>query len=370
MSVILKQEESPLFSRVRRLAKSARILAGDEIPGPALNAFYEQMYPSRSDFLKRHWRWLYRTDSPAQAKSPIVVMDEGQVIGHIGVIPLTLRRNSDEREATWACDIAVLPKHRGKAWGALLLTEVMVSRPLCIGFPNDLSRKLTVKLGWKDQFHTAGLSLFLRPDRHPKVRELSTNKRGVNAMAVLAGLGARTVLRARTLSRKRLSASPVAADYLPAFSERGTVASLHTTRTAEFLRWRVLAHPRIEEHFVLNCPNGGSERYSALARVVEEEGCRRLHLLTLRAGRFNPRGLSDFFAGVIRWALDQDIHVISLVTSEPAVARAARWWLPVLSRLCYSYHANNPSGEEFLSGPGQLWEYIDGDFDLAYMPQS
>jgi len=367
MSVMLKQEESPLFLRVRRLAKSARMLAGDEIPVPALNAFYEQMYPSRSDFLKRHWRWLYRTDYPAQAKSPLVVMDEGQVIGHIGLIPLTLRRNHDEREATWACDIAILPKYQGKAWGALLVTEVMVTRPLCIGFPNRLSQKLTVKLGWKDQPHTVGLSLLLRPNRHPKVRELSTNKRGVNALAALAGVGARTVLRARTLSRKRLSASPVAADYLPAFSERGTVASLHAVRTAEFLRWRVMAHPRIEEHFVLNFQNGGDKRYSAIARVVEEEGCRRLHLLSLRPRLLDPRGLSDFFAGVIRWSLDQDIHVISLVTSEPAVARAARWWLPILSQLCYAYHSNTPAGEEFLSGPGQLWEYIDGDFDLAYM---
>jgi GNAT superfamily N-acetyltransferase len=367
VNAILKHKDLTSFSRIRRLAENARILAGDEIPGAALNEFYEREFPSRANFMKSHWRWLYRTTSDATARSPIIVMAENQVVGHVGAIPLTLRRGGDERAAVWVCDIAVSREYRGKALGAVLLAEAMASCPLRVGFPNEMSWKLASKFGWKDQLNTVGLSLLLRPDRHPKIRERSTSNRGVNALAALAGLATRVVWRARTLSRARLSVSPATADHLSCFFEKDSPAALHVARSPESLLWRISAHPNIEEHFALNLPNGQDGRAAAIARVVEDDGCRRLHLLTLRAA---PSDLSDFLAGVVRWALEEDIHVISMVTSDPALIRVARRWLPVLTQLRYAYHADDSSGEEFLGGDDHIWEYIDGDFDLTYTSPS
>ena len=180
------------------------VLSGEEVPAPALNAFYEQMFPARADFLKQHWRWLYRTASQTTVKSPIVVMKNGQVAGHVGMIPLPLRRGHDQRTAVWVCDIAVLPEHRGKTVGGILLAEAMAACPLRIGFPNDLSWKLITKFGWKGDLDTYGLSLLLRPERHPKFRgssaERSGVKPGLKSLAALAGLATRMLWRARTLA--------------------------------------------------------------------------------------------------------------------------------------------------------------------------
>lgn len=369
MSVLLKSKRLMASSRLARMAKSAEIVAGDDIPVPALEAFYEQMFPARANFLKRHWRWLYRTDSNTILKSPIVMMKGEEVAGHVGTIPLTLRRGREERTAAWLCDIAVLSQYRGKALGAFLLTEAMARCPMRIGFPNDLSWRLISKFDWKDQAHTVGLSVLLHPEQHPKIKakiqEGNASGHGYKAIAAIAGMATRVIWRARALSKERLSVVSATPEELSSFHEEQQIAALHTVRSESFLDWRISAHPNVEEHFVLNLPVGRGS-CSAIARIVEEDGCRRLHLLTLQVDPFDSGRLSAFLAGVIRWALDQRIDIISTVTSDPAMAQTIKWWLPVLRQLRYAYHADDVSKEEFLSKSGHIWEYIDGDFDLTY----
>ncbi len=367
MSTMSKHDPLTYFARIRRMAGKAQILAGTEIPPLALEAFYEQMFPARANFLKRNWQWLYRTGESATIKSPIVVMAGEQVAGHVSVIPLTLRRRQDERAAVWICDIAVLPKHSGKALGPALLAEAMALSPLCIGFPNEASWKIISRLGWQAQLHTVGLSLLLHPNRHPTIRERATGTQTVAALARLAGTATRIVWRARTLTHNKLLVSPVTADQLVSFCENESSAALHSARTQGFWRWRITAHPNVEEHFVLRLPHHLKVQCSAVARIVEEDGFRRLHLLSLRA---ELPGLADFLAGVVRWALEQDVHVVSMVSSDPAVTQVARRWLPILKQLHYAYHADDPAGEEFLRAAGHNWEYIDGDFDLTYSSSS
>ncbi|MGH9940152.1 MAG: GNAT family N-acetyltransferase [Blastocatellia bacterium] len=365
---MLKVEEASLSSRGQyspRLADGMRIVAGDEIPAAALDRFYERMLPSRANFLERHRRWLYPTGDGVSARTPIAVMAEDRVVGHISIIPVTMRRGREARAVALACDIAVIPECRGKALGRSLFDAVRASCPLRIGFPNEMSGKVLNKLNWDSQRHILGLSLILRPERHPKVREISTGARGAHALAATAGFATRAISRACTWSRKSLSAGTATAERLAVFSEEAP-AALHIARSTEFLRWRILDHPCAEEHVVLSLPNGGGERCSAIARVVDDNGCRRLHLLTLR-NRSGRSGLSDFFAGVIRWALDEDIHVISLVTSDPSVAAVAGRWLPISKRVAYAYDSDDPAGKEFLGGTDHIWEYIDGDFDLVYV---
>ncbi|MBS1787347.1 MAG: GNAT family N-acetyltransferase [Acidobacteria bacterium] len=356
--------------RIKRLEKAANMLAGDDIPVPALEAFYEQMFPARAPFLKRHWRWLYRTDNRAKVKSPIVMLQGDEVVGHVGTIPLTLRCGNEERTAVWLCDIAVLSRYRGKAMGAFLLSEAMALSPMRIGFPNELSWRLISKFGWKDQLNTVGLSLLLHPEKHSKVKtriEMQSNGgSGVKTLAVIGGLATRIVWRARAWPKVKLSVSPATTDQLATFYEQDISDAMHTVRSPEFLQWRIAAHPDPEEHFVLNLPQSGTNRCSAIARIVEEDNCRRLHLLTLRVDPFEPGKLSDLLAGIVRWALAENIDIISMVTSDPGIARTARWWLPVLKQLRYAYHADDAAGKAFLSNTDQSWEYIDGDFDLTY----
>jgi GNAT superfamily N-acetyltransferase len=346
-----------------RVTNEIRVKFAAEIPTPALEAFYDGIYPRRAAFLKRHWRWLYRVEN---CQSPLVAMLGDQVVGHLGLIKVTLRRNHEERTALWFLDLAILPGHQRKGIGTLLAEAGMAISPLHIAFGNERSVRMLLKCGWEARFHTFSSRLCLRPDRHPRIRTRSMKTFGAKALTFSAGLAIRSICRAPASLTLPAAVSPITLDSLTASFGKELDSVLHVSRSAEFLHWRLLTHPCAEEYFVLSLP-GRNEVCSAIARVVEDDEYRRLHLLTLRGDRSNRRALTKFFASVIRWSIKEDIHDVLLITSDPALVRIAGWWFPWQKSLRFVCHSNDPSGKEFLSGTDHVWEAIDSDFDLMYV---
>jgi hypothetical protein len=68
----------------------------------------------------------------------------------------------------------------------------------------------------------------------------------------------------------------------------------------------------------------------------------------------------------VRWALDQAVDEVVLVTSDPRIATLARRWLPLVKPLALGTRANDSHGRAFLDRGDQLWECLDSDFDLTY----
>ncbi|MGH9942307.1 MAG: GNAT family N-acetyltransferase [Pyrinomonadaceae bacterium] len=346
-----------------QVQEQLRVRTAEEVPAAALARFYERMYPRRADFLQRHWRWLYRVGAYDSIPAPLVVVHDDEVIGHAGLIPVTLRRGGVERTAIWFVDFGVLPEYQRQGLGVGLTREWMAACPLHVTFCNERSLGVFLKYGWEARFHTYNFKLPLRPERHPGMRQGSASRR---ALAHSAGLAARIVWRTRTLSKQEPAVSPATAEHLRALSAGVSDTTLHATRSPEFLNWRVETHPRGQDYFVLRDERGGV--YSMLARIVEEGGYRRLHLLALGGGTGDDSGrhaLSNFFAGIVRWSLARDVHHVWFVTSDPAAARVARRWFPMCNRARFACHANDAAGAEFLSGTDHRWEGLDSDFDLA-----
>jgi len=330
------------------------------VPAEWLERFYERMFPARAAFLARHWRWLYRIDKERPDWSSLVAVNRHEVVGHLGLIPVTLCRRSEEYPAVWFVDLAVLPEYQGIDIGTGLARAAM---PLCqvqLGFGNPRSMSLLAGCGWTVTSDTAALRLFLRPESHPSWR---SGRRKTLASAV--GSMTRIVSRARTLSPRELAVFP--AVHVGDFRRRRLGGALQVDRSRDFLRWRIDEHPASSEYVVLEQRNRGSGGCRALARVVEGS-CRRLHLLSLE-GQVGWESLSPFLASVVRWALDGDIHQILFITSDIDVARMARWWLPSVKRLSFASHANDARSQAFLDRGDQLWECLDSDFDLMYVGQ-
>jgi hypothetical protein len=362
---VMKRPELDMLARLRRMARDTQIRAAAEVPAAALEDFYERMLPERAAFLKRHWRWLYRVGEYGSLPSPLVATVGEQIVGHGGVMPVTVRRGGEERTAVWLLDFAILPEYQRKAVGGLLVHTGMALCPLQVAFLNERSWSMVEKLGWETRFHTLASRLFLRPGAHPALRGAAKK-----SVAALAGLATRVMWRARTFRRQKPSISPATSEALAIFSGAEGGAALHVPRSAEFLRWRIATHPCAEEHKVLSFRDGRGGVYSALARVVEDRGYRRLHLLTVHGDLRDRNGLSRFFASLVGWAVEEDYHHILFITSDPTVAAVARWWLPVHKPIRFACHANDPSGREFLSGTDHLWECLDSDLDLMHVTHS
>lgn len=340
-------------------AETISIERATDVPVAWLESFYDRMFPARAPFLKRHWRWLYRVKGDRQTLSPIVATNGTEVVGHLGIISVTLCRNDEEYPAIWLVDAAVLPEYRRQDIATRLGHAVMTVCPLQLGFGNERSMPLLAKLGWTLRDDTVALRLLLRPESHALYR-FGWRK----AMAATAGSITRIVSQGRTFPLQELTVRPVE-DPID-FSHGGLGSALHVRRSADFLRWRITEHPDSDEYVLLEHRPRRGPRCQALARVVDTAS-RRLHLLSLGGQPVRRETLSPFLASVVRWALERDIHQILYITSDPRVASMARWWLPSVKRLAFASNANDCQGRAFLDRDEHLWECLDSDFDLTYV---
>ncbi len=236
---------------VTQPSSKIRIERATRVPTEHLERFYERMFPARASFLNRHWRWLYRIDRDRPEWSPLVATNRNEVVGHLGLIPVTLRRGRHECSAVWFVDLAVLPEHQGREIGTALARAAMPSCPVQLGFGNSRSMSLLEKCGWTIQQQTVALRLDLRPERHPDWR---TGRR--KALAAALGSIARIVSRARTTSQEEPVVSP-AAD-LDDFTRREFGSTLHVQRSCDFLKWRITDHPHAGEYALIEpAPSDG-----------------------------------------------------------------------------------------------------------------
>lgn len=332
------------------------IAPATEVCAPSLEAFYEAMFPERADFLKRHWRWLYRVGEYDWAPSPAVALAEGRVVGQAGCIPVVLRCAGEKRRAMWLVDLAILPGLQRQGIGMALTQALMARCSIQLGFCNERSLGALLKCGWEVRRDTLSLQLLLRPERHPKLQN--------TAWAKAAGAATRAVWRARTLFQKEISIEPATPESLAEFARHDFGPALHVVRSESFLNWRIAAHPQPQQHVILRGQNQTEGRCEAIARISDENGFRKLHILSLAAPA-DKSALSDFLAGLIRWAAREDVHRLLMVTSNRQVAAIARWWLPISTPLHFIHYADDASARELLRSAEQYWECIDNDFDLA-----
>jgi GNAT superfamily N-acetyltransferase len=337
-------------------AEKVLIQKATEVPETALHAFYETMWPSRAPFLKRHWRWLYRVGAYASMQGPWVAVLEGKVIGHAGQIPVTLRLDGKENDAIWFPDLGILPDYQGLGLGKRLTKVWMDACPLHMAFPNDQAERLFKKMGWSFSKDAVSLRVMLKPEAHPRFAK----RPWVRAGAAIAGLMLRNYFRGRSLFGAKLEEEIPNGKKLEPFSSQ-EIPVLHVRRTPEFLKWRILDNPNAREFKILKL--GGRENISALVRIFEREGYRRLHVMSLcgKSGRWN-----DFFAALMKWSLRQGIHHVWMVTSDPQIIPAAKSWFPFYNSCLQAFHADDKQKLAFLDSPSRLWECMDFEFDLLY----
>ncbi len=330
-----------------------------QVSETALAQFYQRMYPERAAFLTAHWRWLYRIYEYDWAPLPLLALAGQTVIGHIGAIPVLLRAGEETRRAVWDVDLAVLPEYQRRKVGSRLMEMMREQVPLHVAFGNEKSTGTLTKTGWQLSSGTRSFQLLLRPERHPKFRQTA-----LATVGRLSGLMTRLVWAARASAKTELAVEPVSATNLAHFAHAPSDGALHVARSTEFLRWRVVRHPQAAEHFVMRYAVNATTEYALLARWSEQQGFRRLHLLSLVAEPFEAEALARCFASVVRWCLEEEIDRVLFVTSRPAIARIARLWFPITTSLRFLSYARNAAGWNYLDSHPHHWECLDDDFDL------
>jgi hypothetical protein len=347
-----------------QLLKKIEIKNATEVREDALTDFYQEMYPKRGEFLKKHWRWLYRVDQFSGAQPPLVALLDGNVIGHVAPIPIVLKKGRQEKLAAWGVDGGVLVPYRKSGIGFKLMEIWTQQYPIVLGFCTVALFRILVKQGWSPRMTTCSLQLPLRPDRHPRFQ-----KGLCMAPLRLAGCGwnlfARLVTMARMEGCKKLKAIPLSPQRLENWDllhhPKEFRDPIHVARSADFMRWRLLNSPFREQYQILEL---GDSDVAAVVRTFQSGGLRRAQIVAI-SGNASDRGtLYRFFGGIVAWALEQDVDLIKMINSDPEVVRVAQRWLPkkaVQRFVCYCHDAKD---EEMMQSADHIWELIDYDFDF------
>jgi hypothetical protein len=340
------------------------IVHSTEVSEEALNRFYDQMYPDRAAFLKRNWRWLYRIDEFPDLEPPLVALLDDQVIAHVAQIPVYLRKGDQVRLGAWGVDGGVLNRYRGSGIGWQLMETWSRRYSVGMGFCTEALFRILLKQGWSPRTTTHYLHLPFRPQRHPKFQK--------GGRAVLAKLGGpiwnlweRLIITLRTGNWPPLRRIPVSADRLERWSllhhPREFQEPLHVSRSPEFMSWRVLHCPFRDQYQILEMDGAD---VAALARIYQMGAFRRARIISI-AGRVDESSAIDRFLGSLaNWAMRQDVDILSMVSSDPAIVEWAGRWFPAKSRLRFAYICNDREGEEMLRGTDHIWELIDYDLDF------
>ena len=112
--------------------------------------FYNKVYKNINKSFIKNLNWYYRIGY--NTFESIVIIVEGKIIGHAGLIPAEIENQGKKYSAIWFTDFIILPEQRSKGYGRILTEEWMKICPHQITFCNDLSLKIFKKSNWKYNF--------------------------------------------------------------------------------------------------------------------------------------------------------------------------------------------------------------------------
>ena len=86
----------------------------------AVFAFQREAWPKQpAALIPSRWRWMFLDSAARLGREPQVWLywHDGEVVGHDGAIPVTLKMGGEERPTAWLVDTMVLEAYRTQAVG-------------------------------------------------------------------------------------------------------------------------------------------------------------------------------------------------------------------------------------------------------------
>ena len=305
------------------------------INGATMRRFYAAAFPDRADFLSEHWRWLYRVGR-FPGIEPLVLVENEHVIGHAGVIPLTISRLGRAATATWFVDFSILPEFQGQGHGMALTEAWMALCPDRITFCNDRSIRVFRKFGWRERYDAS-----------------------VRTLPILGG-PVRLALGVLFSGAPKLRTGPLPRDPAELSHMLGdsSAAPVRVLRDEDWTRWRLYEHPRATEHILAE-----HDGVQAVIRLFNSLGRRRAHLLHIGPGPAARR--TRLVAAFARWAVEQGARSAWMATNDPGLLAASSLRLPRSFTLRFAWHSDDASVGQALFA-GLPTQGLDSDHDLMF----
>lgn len=206
----------------------------------AHTTFAEKMWPQKKRRRDPAYnRWKFRGPASGTVDGLLVAVVNDQVVGQLGLIPVTLRIKGKDYPAQWACDLMVDHTFRRKGLGSLLLAAGMARPVITLGSnPNKAAYIVESRLGFKPMQGPRSMFLPLEPSQAVRFRLPAHLKRFAPWISKLV----RPLIALRT--KKMLSVSPnIPVDVVHWSQIKETISNQdirapHILHDTAFLEWR------------------------------------------------------------------------------------------------------------------------------------
>ena len=217
------------------------------------------------------WDWQF-TQNPFDCPfDPVVVVEDGRVVGFNGVMAIRVTYNGQEIDALWSCDFYVDAGCRGQGLGQQIKEALIKKSPLIMSFGiSNAAAPVLLKMGWKSNHEVFN---------YRRIRYPSSIR---NALLMLLQF----YFQLRGGFKKSFSPYHlVVADSLPesAVVDALWVENAHTYQKAVIRNWRYLdwkyqQHPLAKYRFLIASQAGELKglavlrEYKEVARMVDYLG--------------------------------------------------------------------------------------------------
>lgn len=369
---------------------NARLVLVSDFDQDKVNRFFRQEYPaSKADFLIRYGRWFYRE---LDEYNFVLVRDNGEIVGHAGGIPLYAMLDGQRQSVHWCIDLIVGAAHRALGYHRPLINDLQLIPELGIGFPNEMSRLLLKRAGWRLRWDGLRFSMPLSPKglaylmrvqaamkrprkarrRSQKIRPRLQRLTGKAMQLAALSLSGPTMFwrRARLGNYQpgtaRRIMQPDAEQLADVFMRHTRPMPIMTIyRDADYLRWRYLESPFAAEMAYYVAGPDDAPTHVLITRTAVFRGLKITRILDLFGDLDDQDGLRD----VIRLALRDAARAHSdLITSTAWLSsviesfRALDFW--EVEQLVFGWYSKHgPEMMDRVEHTAYHWVMGDSDAD-------
>lgn len=335
------------------------ILSAHDIDDSLLLDFYNIIYPGRrNSFI---WKWLNRS-SFYNNKIPLVILYDGRVIAHAGMIPFNVYLDGKYYTASWFMDFAVLPQFQRCGLGALLTERWMEFSDLYVTFCNEKSMDLFKKYGWVESFDTYLHRYLLMPFDRPRfINSMPLFIRKIlNTVSLpfLNGAYRKYAFHVNNIRFDDLNSNSLARLETSLNMPSNAVVPI---RDSDYISWRLLGSPEKDKYRVFSMKEVND--ISIIIKMCNKNNLKYIDLLWI-SNLHKYDAIRHMISTLALWGINENYFCINAYTSDKNLSNYLKESLkPIVTHPRFAFYTRDTALLEKLKHSDWHWELIDSDFE-------
>ena len=279
--------------------------------------------------------WRYRLGYSDY--EPLVLLNENEICGHAGLLPIDIKLNNQIKKAIWFTDFYINKDLRSKGYGKILTQEWMKLCPIKITVCNNLSLKVFKKLNWK--FNNKFLRRLKIIDHLNMITSFIKKNDSLNYLDF-----DNTNFSIETINNKNIS------EVIKLTDESTKKNSSFLIRDELWFKWRILECPYRNQIYILKYKDN-----FIILRLKRKSKLNGLSII------FSTMDLTAETLNLIaRWGKKNNFCYLTFIDKDDGLNK----FLPMQKKINFAFHTSNNLELDELQNNINNLQYIDSDIDF------